>query len=430
MSTDTSKDQKAAPPIAIPSSNLSVADRHERPKSPADVVAADTGKPVGTPAASQQTPPATTATESSTVAHAGDKLPKYALDFAPLVWLDKDEIFWPGNVLVHLDNVHPETALGRNLDIPPEYNGKCSAALLARPEINDTSVFLAYNTDPRLHIAKNISTLTSAECKPHDETRKSDSTVYIVYVDKTKELGEGFVDVFYFYFYPYNFGAAVIGIHFGNHIGDWEHTMIRFKHGEPQAIHLSAHSDGHAFKLGCLETIDGRPVVYSAAGSHANYPRAGAQKYSGIPGGPVDHTSRGHLWDPLKNYVSLTYSNANGAFTPHTPWPNPHSTPFPTPEDAVNILSYRGHWGNAFADYRHAKPGKLLPKLGQKIADLKRKVTGDDEPETHEEETEESTSIDQKYHKLVWGEGPTGPRDKSLDRAGMNRWSEAITETL
>lgn len=32
-------------------------------------------------------------------------------------------------------------------------------------------------------------------------------------------------------------------------VGDWEHTMIRFKHGEPQAIHLSAHSDGHSYKL-------------------------------------------------------------------------------------------------------------------------------------------------------------------------------------
>ncbi|KZW02093.1 hypothetical protein EXIGLDRAFT_760309 [Exidia glandulosa HHB12029] len=412
-------------------------DPHDRPKSPADVVAAQAPHPPApgaTPIAPVQTTPgaSTTSTAQGPAPTAPvDNIPKYALDHAPLVWLDKDEIFWPGNVLIHLQNIHPETALGRNLDIPKELEGKTGAALLAHPTINDGAVFLAYNTDPRTHIAKHIGTLTSAECKPHGETRKSDSTAYIVTVDKSKELGEGFVDVFYFYFYPYNYGAAVVGIHFGNHIGDWEHTMIRFKHGEPQAIHLSAHSDGHAYKLTCLETIDNRPVVYSASGSHANYPRAGVQKYSGVPGGPVDHTSRGFLWDPLKNYVSLSYSNSKCVFTPHTPWPEACASPFPTPDDAVSILSFKGHWGNAFADYRHAKPGKFLPKIGQKFADMKRKVTGDDhEPATQEAETEESTSIDQKYHKLVWGEGPTGPRDKSLDRATMNRWSEAVTETL
>ena len=48
--------------------------------------------------------------------------------------------------------------------------------------------------------------------------------------------------------YPYNYGAAVVGIHFGNHVGDWEHTMVRFRFGAPVYVHMSAHSDGHSYK--------------------------------------------------------------------------------------------------------------------------------------------------------------------------------------
>ena len=34
----------------------------------------------------------------------------------------------------------------------------------------------------------------------------------------------------------------------------------------------------------------------------------------------------------------------------------------------------------------------------------------------------ESLSLHQKLLLLIYAEGPTGPRDKSLDRKNMNRW--------
>ena len=33
----------------------------------------------------------------------------------------------------------------------------------------------------------------------------------------------------------------------GNHVGDWEHTMIRFEHGKPTSVFLSEHDFGAAY---------------------------------------------------------------------------------------------------------------------------------------------------------------------------------------
>lgn len=38
------------------------------------------------------------------------------------------------------------------------------------------------------------------------------------------------------------------------------------------------------------------------------------------------------------------------------------------------------------------------------------------------EEGVDSLSLHQRLLLLVYAEGPTGPRDKSLDRKNMNRW--------
>lgn len=50
-------------------------------------------------------------------------------------------------------------------------------------------------------------------------------------------------------------------------LGDWEHSMVRFKDGKPTAIHLSAHSEGHSFPWGIMEKMGDRPVGYAATGS-------------------------------------------------------------------------------------------------------------------------------------------------------------------
>jgi hypothetical protein len=61
---------------------------------------------------------------------------------------------------------------------------------------------------------------------------------------------------------------------YGNHVGDWEHTMVRFIKGTPDIVYYSAHSGGAAYRYNHIdvEKIGVRPVSYTAVGTHANYP--------------------------------------------------------------------------------------------------------------------------------------------------------------
>jgi hypothetical protein len=51
--------------------------------------------------------------------------------------------------------------------------------------------------------------------------------------------------------------------------------MIRFRNGKPRSIWYSQHATGQAFTFGATTKIDGRPVGYSANGTHATLPSGG-----------------------------------------------------------------------------------------------------------------------------------------------------------
>ena len=65
--------------------------------------------------------------------------------------------------------------------------------------------------------------------------------------------------------------SSVLGLRYGNHVGDWEHSMVRFVNGVPDTVFFSAHTGGFAYKYSALEKDGDRPIGYIATGTHANY---------------------------------------------------------------------------------------------------------------------------------------------------------------
>ncbi|KAH8831968.1 hypothetical protein DL96DRAFT_1589529 [Flagelloscypha sp. PMI_526] len=440
-------------------------------------------------------------------------VPPFVLAHAPVVYLDKGETHWPGSPVDHLKHVVPLTADGKEIPIPDNVKG--TPAMLLDPGIRNLggSVFLSV---PDARKETNDPVLTSPGGKP-DANGMSTSPCFIIIVDKTQMFataatppdplwdtqldGNSVVDAFYFYFCPYNLGNKVVFQNFGNHIGDWEHNMIRFVDGTPRWMHFSAHSDGAAYTWDTVEkTADGqRPIDYAASGSHANYPTADTHAYSPVPVfGPKDHTSKGFLWDPLKNWVAC---NADTSVNFH-PLPSevsnlPGYNKSISGDDVWAMLAYEGRWGNSFSQLKQAKIfasfsvpgisglkkkvkadkgndetpaptepptdpiGKLIQHAETEVLntdDKSKIVEGATNPEAPKETKEPaaqaamalaaaseapgavkmaaagtpgtSLTLYQKLLLLIWAEGPTGPRDKSLDRRMANRWTAGVFTKL
>jgi hypothetical protein len=207
---------------------------------------------------------------------------------------------------------------------------------------------------PKIDLRRRRRAVTHAQ--KESNLGKSKAPAILIVADK----GNGTVDAFWFFFYSFNLGQKVFGIRFGNHVGDWEHTMIRFKHGKPESVFLSEHDFGDAYTWDAMEKYlpnpDGsetmlgtwsnrtaakaakRPVVYSAVGSHAMYGKPGLHPYV-LPFGLLhDQTDRGPLWDPALNVQSYSYHTANKTLRASTL----------NPRSPTAWLDYAGHWGDKY----------------------------------------------------------------------------------
>ncbi|CBF79414.1 hypothetical protein AN7454.2 [Aspergillus nidulans FGSC A4] len=163
---------------------------------------------------------------------------------------------------------------------------------------------------------------------------RSEAPAILLVIDK----GNGIVDAFWFYFYSFNLGNVVLNVRFGNHIGDWEHCLVRFHHGIPKALFFSAHSGGEAYSYEALEKIGRRPVIYSATGTHAMYATPGVHSYI-LPWGLLhDQTDRGPLWDPLLNSHMYTYDHVSDTLRASTL----------SPTAPTEWFYFNGHWGDKF----------------------------------------------------------------------------------
>ncbi|KAI0146291.1 hypothetical protein GGR57DRAFT_291769 [Xylariaceae sp. FL1272] len=224
-------------------------------------------------------------------------LPDYAITYAPITYLYSGELYYPSDISVHLAHVQPEVnyvAIGAN-----------NSVNLNNLNSLNSSVYLTASEKP----SNNPYWITSGYGKP-DANGLSGAPGTIIAVEKN----ETWTDVFYFHFYSYNYGGKVLGINFDDHVGDWEHVMIRFINATPYAIYHSQHSAGSAYYWSTMTFSGSRPQTYIGNGGHANYATAGTQEYTIAAGIVTDTTDAGVAWDMTLNYRGYYYDNSTNTF--------------------------------------------------------------------------------------------------------------------
>lgn len=110
-------------------------------------------------------------------------------------------------------------------------------------------------------------------------------------------------------------GNFLLGVVLGDHVGDWEHTMIRFINGEPTAIFLSEHSFSSAYTWDAITKLNGHPQVYVGNGTHANWATPGPHSYTVPFGLLADQSDVGLLWDVTLNFRGFWFDNSTSTFT-------------------------------------------------------------------------------------------------------------------
>lgn len=241
-------------------------------------------------------------------------IPQYVLDYAPMIHLYSGEQFWPCDVASHLqhttpflnftpieeegredrhygmaelgrlgrygrdvyltsdDNVEDRPDwLGGDINIPDEdddifrRHGQSLGGddIWDMPTTEDDGVIEDEPNNDLADMLEEEADRIAAELKKRgmagepmtaQQGGKSDAPVILISVDK----GNGIVDAFWFFFYSYNLGNKVFNVRFGNHVADWEHTVVRFDHGEPIEVFFSEHYFGQAYSYGAVEKIGKR----------------------------------------------------------------------------------------------------------------------------------------------------------------------------
>lgn len=364
-------------------------------------------------------------------------IPDYVLEHAPLLYLHQDEQWWPTDVADFMHHVQhrqegkndpgnvrlssmtkylprdhvPGGTFLQSLDDPEELpdwitssqNRPVKVLKQSEPTDGTSTPGSDYKTDrpnksqraknrkPRWHdhfisghqrvLAQQIDHANLEEefgqfGNGSSPGGRSPAPAFLITVEKANNT----LDAFWFFFYAFNRGARVTGIQYGNHVGDWEHVMVRFQDRKPSGVFLSAHEWGSAYEFDVMEkfeTSPQRPVVYAGLGSHAHYATAGKHAYA-LPFALLgDSCSAGHLWDPLLNLISYVHDPAAKG------WPEQprFKASMSNPRVHSSWLEYKGRWGD--------KRFTLGDPLGRNY-----RFAGE----------------------LKYLSGPTGPWDKSLDR--------------
>ena len=220
--------------------------------------------------------------------------------YAPRVKLHDGEAFWPSSV---------EWAFPYQVRM----KGEGKYWLFTSQELQEPSSVLRY-------FSGCDGQATAMRCT------LDDTPVYAFYVEKPyDDLSFQYVDLVYFFYYPYNRGKSVFDTIWGNHVGDWEHVTVRLwwfyddQSGwllQPTQIYLPAHNFGFTYEWDEIPKVNNthHPIVYSAKGSHGIWLEPGEHKYDSIGSQPlVDETNdSGASWDTWNYLEAFEYNLTQG----------------------------------------------------------------------------------------------------------------------
>lgn len=162
---------------------------------------------------------------------------------APLVWLHADEAFFPSSIANQLANTHPEDANLTSIASAPQPLTLDNIDQLN--QLGGGNVWLSANDD-----FTQLPNWTRGMRPDANGNTEGAASCAVILQDK----GNGVLDAYYMYFFAYNQGDYVVGQELGDHLGDWEHTMVRFDTttGTPQSAWLSQHAAGAAYQYYAL----------------------------------------------------------------------------------------------------------------------------------------------------------------------------------
>lgn len=281
-------------------------------------------------------------------------IPEYVIKFAPLVHLYSEEKYLPYDINKFVSHFFLQYENGTNItteDVLPLNLAKLSKFNNYTYTSTGDRVFMTTNDD----FMNDPEWLTGSKNIPHYENGKiDDAPAVLIVADKN----DGWVDSYWFYFYSFNLGPFVMGKGpYGNHIGDWEHSLVRFYRGKPVAMWMSAHSGGYGYRFNAMEKYGDfenvyqgestRPIIFSSRGTHANYASSGQHSHD-IPYSILsDFTDRGPLWDPTLNYLGYTWNGSS--LDPALSKPNGDKETVREKSYGPWLLFF-GRWGNKKLD--------------------------------------------------------------------------------
>ena len=134
-----------------------------------------------------------------------------------------------------------------------------------------------------------------------------------------------YIDLCYYIYFPYNKAKEVLGMEFGNHIGDWEHVIVRLLVEENSGVlsvtpifaQYGIHSERLYIPWNELPRFEEtHPIGFIANGSHGIWPNAGKNVYKDLFIIKLsDICSEGENWDLWEGSNLETYSYDAKAWT-------------------------------------------------------------------------------------------------------------------